>query len=71
MRSTPTWPSSRRAACELGSAAVDTAYTPTTDEVGKASVTFTVPAGASGPTTFDVTVPSTGTTSSFILNVTP
>jgi 5'-nucleotidase len=56
---------------ELGSAAVDTAYTPTLDEVGKASVTFVVPAGASGPTTFDVAVPSTGTTSSFTLNVTP
>ena len=56
---------------ELGSAAVDTAYTPTVDEVGKATVAFTVPLGASGPTTFDVTVPSTGTTSSFVLNVTP
>ena len=55
----------------LGSAAVDTGYTPTTDEVGKASVTFTVPAGTSGPTTFDVTVPSTGTTTTFTLNVTP
>lgn len=54
---------------ELGSAPIDTAYTPTTDEVGKASVTFTVPAGASGPTTFVVTVPSTGTTTSFTLNV--
>ena len=53
----------------LGSAPIDTAYTPTTDEVGRASVTFTVPAGASGPTTFDVFVPSTGTTSSFTLNV--
>jgi 2',3'-cyclic-nucleotide 2'-phosphodiesterase (5'-nucleotidase family) len=56
---------------ELGSATVDTAYTPTLDEVGKASVTFIVPAGASGPTTFEVAVPSTGTTSSFTLNVTP
>lgn len=56
---------------ELGSAAVNTDYTPTVDEVGKAAVTFTVPAGASGPTTFTVTVPSTGTTSSFVLNVTP
>ncbi|WP_430647351.1 bifunctional metallophosphatase/5'-nucleotidase [Agromyces sp. GXS1127] len=53
----------------LGSAPIDTAYTPNTDEVGKATVTFTVPAGASGPTTFVVTVPSTGTTSSFTLNV--
>ena len=54
---------------ELGSAPIDTAYTPNFDEVGQASVTFTVPAGASGPTTFVVTVPSTGTTSSFMLNV--
>ncbi|HET8780270.1 MAG TPA: bifunctional UDP-sugar hydrolase/5'-nucleotidase, partial [Agromyces sp.] len=54
---------------ELGSAAINTAYTPNFDEVGQASVTFTVPAGASGPTTFNVTVPSTGTTSSFTLNV--
>ncbi|WP_136709526.1 5'-nucleotidase C-terminal domain-containing protein [Agromyces sp. H66] len=53
----------------LGSAPIDTAYTPEYDEVGQASVTFTVPAGASGPTTFDVFVPSTGTTSSFTLNV--
>lgn len=53
----------------LGSAPVDTAYTPTTDEVGKATVTFTVPAGLSGPQTFDVTVPSTGTTSSFTLTI--
>jgi 5'-nucleotidase len=56
---------------ELGSAAVNTDYTPTVDEVGKATVTFTVPATASGPTTFNVTVPSTGTMSSFTLNVTP
>ena len=50
---------------------VNTAYTPNTDEVGTASVKFTVPATASGATTFDVRVPSTGTTSSFVLNVTP
>jgi 2',3'-cyclic-nucleotide 2'-phosphodiesterase (5'-nucleotidase family) len=56
---------------QLGSAAVNTSYTPGSDEVGQASVTFTVPAGVSGPTTFDVTVPSTGTKSSFVLNVTP
>jgi 5'-nucleotidase len=53
----------------LGSAPINTAYTPTTDEVGKASVTFTIPADASGVTRFDVTVPSTGTTSSFTLNI--
>ncbi|GAA1815130.1 bifunctional UDP-sugar hydrolase/5'-nucleotidase [Agromyces neolithicus] len=54
---------------ELGSDAIDTAYTPNFDEVGQASVTFTVPAAASGLTTFVVSVPSTGTTSSFTLNV--
>ncbi|GGI45659.1 5'-nucleotidase [Agromyces flavus] len=53
----------------LGSAPINTAYTPTTDEVGKASVTFTIPGDASGATTFVVTVPSTGTTSSFTLNI--
>lgn len=56
---------------QLASATIDPAYTSTTDEVGRASVTFIVPATASGPTTFDVAVPSTGTTSSFVLNVTP
>jgi 2',3'-cyclic-nucleotide 2'-phosphodiesterase (5'-nucleotidase family) len=55
----------------LGSAPVDTAYTPTTDEVGRASVSFTVPADVSGSTTFTVTVPSTGTSSEFTLEVTP
>ncbi|MGR2752889.1 bifunctional metallophosphatase/5'-nucleotidase [Agromyces arachidis] len=54
---------------QVGSAPIDTAYTPETDEVGKASVSVAVPAGASGPTKFDVVVPSTGTTSSFTLNV--
>jgi 5'-nucleotidase len=54
----------------LGSAGIDTSYTPTTDEVGTATVTFTVPGTASGQTTFELTVPSTGTTTSFTLNVT-
>lgn len=58
------------AGTELGRAAVDTSYTPRTDEVGTAVVTFTVPATATGATTFDVTVPSTGTTTTFTLNVT-
>ena len=39
------------------------------DEIGKATVQFTIPAGISGPTRFDITVPATGTTSSFVLNV--
>ncbi|GLI27828.1 hypothetical protein ARHIZOSPH14_20700 [Agromyces rhizosphaerae] len=54
----------------LATEPIDTAYTPTTDEVGQASVTFVVPSGV-GPTTFDVVVPSTGTTSSFTLDVAP
>ncbi len=53
----------------LGSAPVSWGYTPNTDEVGTASVQFAVPAGATGPTRFQVTVPSTGTTSSFVLPV--
>jgi 5'-nucleotidase len=53
----------------IGSGAVDRAYTPTVDEIGRATVTFTVPAGTSGPTRFDISVPATGTTSSFSINV--
>ena len=53
----------------IASQTVDRAYTPTVDEIGKATVTFAVPAGTSGPTRFDITVPATGTTSSFVLNV--
>jgi 2',3'-cyclic-nucleotide 2'-phosphodiesterase (5'-nucleotidase family) len=55
----------------LGSSPIDTAYTPAFDEVGQATVSFTVPAGVSGPTEFVVNVPSTGTTTSFVLDVTP
>lgn len=54
---------------QLDTSPVDRAYTPTVDEIGKATVEFTVPAGATGPTRFDITVPSTGTTSSFVLNI--
>ena len=53
----------------IASQTVDRAYTPTVDEIGRATVTFTVPAGTSGPTRFDISVPATGTTSSFGLNV--
>ncbi len=55
----------------VGSASIDTSYTPTTDEVGQASVNVLVPSDASGPTTFEIYVPSTGTTSSFTLDVAP
>ncbi|MFE6965571.1 ExeM/NucH family extracellular endonuclease [Agromyces sp. NPDC057679] len=54
---------------QLTTAAVNRAYTPTVDEIGKATVTFTIPAGASGPTVFDIAVAATGTASSFTLNV--
>ncbi|GAA4381419.1 bifunctional metallophosphatase/5'-nucleotidase [Agromyces bauzanensis] len=56
-------------ATELDSEAVDRAYTPTTDEIGTATVMFAIPADASGPTRFDITVVSTGTTSSFVIDV--
>ncbi|WP_187432591.1 ExeM/NucH family extracellular endonuclease [Agromyces mariniharenae] len=52
----------------VGTGTVDRAYTPTVDEIGKATVTFTVPAGTSGPTRFGITTP-VGTTSSFVINV--
>jgi 5'-nucleotidase len=54
---------------ELGTAPVVRAFTPAFDEIGKATVAFTIPAGTTGPTRFDITVPSTGTTSSFVINV--
>ncbi|MFF2387939.1 ExeM/NucH family extracellular endonuclease [Agromyces sp. NPDC058104] len=54
---------------QLTTAAVNRAYTPTVDEIGKATVTFTVPAGLSGVQRFDIAVPTTGTVSSFTLNV--
>ena len=34
----------------LATQAVDRVYTPTLDEIGKATVTFAIPAGTSGPT---------------------
>ncbi|MGW4929798.1 ExeM/NucH family extracellular endonuclease [Agromyces sp. NPDC004153] len=54
---------------QLDTSPVDRTFTPTVDEIGKATVEFTIPAGTSGPTRFDITVPTTGTTSSFVLNV--
>lgn len=53
----------------LDTSPVDRAYTPTIDEIGKATVEFQVPAGLSGVQRFTVLVPSTGTTSSFLLNI--
>ena len=54
---------------QLGTASVNRAYTPTIDEIGTATVTFTIPAGASGPTRFDVTASGTPTASSFTVPV--
>jgi 5'-nucleotidase len=54
---------------QLATATVDRTYTPTVDEIGKATVSFTVPAGLSGVQRFDISVPSTQTTSSFTLNI--
>lgn len=56
----------------LATAPVDPAFpTPSTnDEIGRATVTFTVPAGATADSVYVVTTP-TGTTSSFTLSVTP
>ena len=39
------------------------------DEIGTATVQFTIPAGASGPTRFDVTASGTPTASSFTVPV--
>ncbi len=55
---------------EVATAAIDPAIIDTTDEVGRASATFTVPEGAaSGDLEVVVTVPSTGTTTSFVVPV--
>ena len=56
---------------DLGSAPIDPTIVDTTDEVGRATVTFTVPASASGALPLTVTVPETGTTVSLSLQVTP
>lgn len=54
---------------QLGSATVDRVFTPAFDEIGKATVTFTIPAGVTGLQRFDITVASTGTASSFTIPV--
>lgn len=46
----------------LGSAPIDPAIVDTTDEVGRATVSVTIPAGASGASALTVTVDTTGTT---------
>lgn len=45
----------------LGSAPIDPSVVDTTDEVGRASVDITIPAGVSGPQRLRVTVPETAT----------
>lgn len=46
---------------ELGSAPIDPAIVDTTDEVGRASVTITIPASTTGSLLLTATVPETGT----------
>jgi 5'-nucleotidase len=45
----------------VGTAPIDPAVVDTTDEVGRASVTFTIPAGLTGQQTLTITVPDSGT----------
>ncbi|MFJ4173533.1 ExeM/NucH family extracellular endonuclease [Microbacterium sp. NPDC089696] len=47
---------------QLAAGTIDPAIVDTTDEAGRATLTFTVPAGVSGEQPLTVTVPSTGTT---------
>lgn len=47
---------------ELASGALDPAIVDTTDEAGRATLTFTIPAGVTGEQALTVSVPSTGTT---------
>ena len=47
---------------ELGTAPIDPAIVDTTDEVGRASVTITIPASTTGSVALTATVPETGTT---------
>lgn len=46
----------------VGTAPIDPAVVDTTDEVGRASLTFTIPAGLTGQQSLTVTVPDSGTT---------
>ncbi|MCX7523008.1 ExeM/NucH family extracellular endonuclease [Microbacterium sp. STN6] len=45
----------------LATSAIDPAIVDTTDEVGRASVTFAIPAGLSGAQSLTISVPATGT----------
>ena len=54
---------------DLGSAPVDRSFTPTLDNIGQATVAFTIPEGATGSQTFQISVPTTGTSSWFTLTV--
>jgi 5'-nucleotidase len=58
-------------AVQLGSAAIDPAIVDTTDEVGRASVAITIPAGTpAGALVLTVSVPETGTTVDVPITVT-
>lgn len=56
---------------ELGRSAIDPAVVDTTDEVGRASVTITIPEGTqAGTLPLTITVPATGTTATVTLETT-
>ncbi|MET0783463.1 MAG: ExeM/NucH family extracellular endonuclease [Leifsonia flava] len=54
----------------VGSSAIDPTIVDTTDEVGRASVTFTIPAGLSGAQQLTIAVPSTGTSIAVPITIT-
>ncbi|WP_419817462.1 ExeM/NucH family extracellular endonuclease [Glaciibacter flavus] len=54
----------------VGTAPIDPTIVDTTDEVGRASVTFTVPTGVSGAQQLTIAVPSTGTSISVPIAIT-
>ncbi len=58
-----------RGATQRGSAPGTRYYTTGSDETGAATVQFTIPVGVAGLTRFSITVPATGTTSSFTITV--
>ena len=54
----------------LGSAPIDPTIVDTTDEVGRASVSITIPDGISGPQQLVITVPGTGTSVAVPIEIT-
>jgi hypothetical protein len=54
---------------DLGTLPVDRTLLPLFDEIGKASVTTTIPIGLAGPQDLLITVPTTGTTATLTINL--